>query len=414
MFRKLKNQFFSQKKREEKKRPYFNLRGSEIEVLYRNSLDDVSILEKISVELAHRKSPNMAILKGLVEERLGEIKKDCGVVSIPKDESINNKKMCRNSSNETDHHSDDFLFLNNFISFSEVVKKISRSPKPESLIDSETWNMFTRSLMTSDLKYRKLKEAATSLDLIWPEIKKDDEINDYIDLGFDQLKEDYGFEQKKVIISAVAIASYTHVKSWRLLKNKYGTNDQSVSDSLKEKKVSTAGSMPCERIVNVGVKPSPEITVKNNSEATITVNSSPYFFNSLLNFKAPWNCIKKTTWDKWRESINQNQQMLTVSDVAKHGQFQCNKSLNGVSIGELLNFEFGYLDSFSDHADRRAVFYAVAFLGLGNRIQLEPRIAPANKDKSVSNIQYVPDIESKSAISTENDTVNDILEDFGL
>jgi len=392
------------------KRPYLNLRGNEIEVLFENSHDDIAVLRDISEELSHRHRFAMLKLKTLVDEKISDFSSNYKFSS-----KLNGKESDDLVKEKTKIEVKSHLnCLGNFTSFFDLVKKITRSNKPESLIDSETWKMFINSLRSSDLKYKKLEVTAKSLDLMWPETKKNDEINDYMSFDFDQLKNNYGFEQKKVIISAVAIASYAKVKSWRVLKERYGTKEQPTFGETKKEKTSTVRNTSLKKMVGISVEPSSKNIVNNSSKETIIANLSPYFFNSLLNFKAPWNCIKKTTWDKWRQSINQKQQMLTVADVAKYGQFQYSSALRDINIGELLNFEFRYLDSFTDKVDRRSVFYAVAFLGLGTYPSEESQIPKTNKDKSVSTIAHVQNIDFPAVISTENDTMNDILDDFGL
>lgn len=394
-------------------RPYISLKGDELEALYKIFLNDLKVLEVLSFELKHRKSSTISILKGLVDERLTEIKNNPHLGRRSTSTGYCEPQRCMESKDRVDKINKSSLSLNKFTSFSDVVRNISHSPKPESLIDDEIWGMFTKSLIKSDLKYRKIQEAATSLGLIWPITKEDDEIKDYINLTFDQIKKDYGFEQKRAIICAVAIASYTNVKSWRVLKDKYGEKDKAAFVDMECGKVSIIRKAAVGKSVAADIESSPGDRVKNISSGKIDINSRSLFFNSLLEFEAPWDCIKKTTWDKWRENIDPERQMLVVADVAKKGQFQCGESLRGITIGELLNFEFEYLESF-DRVDRRTVFYAVAFLGLGNNVPKDSAMCSSLKDKSVLAISSVEEDKPVAVVSAESNAIDEILGDFGL
>jgi len=366
-------------------RPYLNLRGNEIKVLYDNSQDHIAVLRHISEELSYRRSFAMLKLKKIVDEKISDISSNFNISSHVNSNGSDEIVSKKDKSEKNAH-----LDYKEKISFLELIKKIARSIKPESLINKDIWNMFTRSLCDSDYKCKKMKDVANSLDLIWPESNIDDEISDYIEFDFYTIKNNFGFEQKRVIISAISIASYSEVKSFETLNEKYGIENNNACESKdKVKFIRRCGHK--ERLEG-----KQEICTEINIENKITLNMDKYYFMSLLKFKAPWNYIEQSVWDEWRSKINQKQQMLTLADVAEIGQFNCNDGLRDFTIGELLNFELRHLNSFSDPDERRSVFYAVAFFGLGNDCPSEPKNPSTFEDPR------------------ESTAVDDILSDFCL
>lgn len=225
MFRTLKN-IFAKKYGRIEERPYFDYKLKDLEELYLKflSLGDKGAVDTIVNELSFRTTNSS---KELLKELQGSIKLLSSSVTI--DSPDKNPELTSPPTIETTVVDEETLSakkksnVSQFVSFHVLVEDLARSDKPELLIDANTWKMLCRSLKNDDRQYMVLSEFAKKLECSWPYTKSKEKIRDYLDIDFDELKTGYGWDQKRVIISAVAMTSYAKLKSWRVLNERYGT-----------------------------------------------------------------------------------------------------------------------------------------------------------------------------------------------
>lgn len=233
MFRTLKS-VFAKKYCCIEERPYFDYKLKDIENLYLRylSLGDKGAVETIAYELSFRTTSSSKELFNKVQESKRLLSSSIDIDSPDKNLELTSASQIEMKPVDEDTNQVNKISnINHFISFYMLVKKIMKSDKPEVLIDSNIWKMLCKSLKNDDKQHTILLDFARKTELIWPYSKSKEEISDYLYIDFDELKTRYGWDQKKVIICAVAMTSYAKVKSWRLLNERYGTKAKE-GDSL--------------------------------------------------------------------------------------------------------------------------------------------------------------------------------------
>jgi len=298
--------------------------------------------------------------------------------------------------------------VNKFVSFYSLVKDITKAEKPELLIDSAIWGMFQKSLKTGDDKYTLLSTVASRLGYDWPLSKSKEDVSDYIGLSFEKVKAEYGWAQKKVIFSAVAMASYSKVRSWKVLNDLYGAKKSIERSGSQRKSIYTVDASAKNKIGSSSPAHSPSVDRIEKLKAAKCAVDKALSYNDMLNRDTPWSHIKVSTWEEWRANVkSQPMPLLSIGDISLEGQFFAGRNVKNIKLSELVEFEFSFLNSFQTHSEKRAVFLSLAFLGLGNKVStsLQP-----NKEKLHTSAEVV----STSSSPRTSSTMDDILGDFGL